>query len=85
VAQLLGHYGESGAVYEDGDPDDDGDVDLSDLAALLGVYGTVCEQPGKVTAGADVRLDGTRLAHEWCYSGRGAGAPNSPTRISLVG
>jgi len=43
LAQLLGHYGESGAVYEDGDLDGDGDVDLADLAALLGVYGTVCE------------------------------------------
>ena len=32
----------SGAAYDDGDLDDDGDVDLSDLAALLGVYGTVC-------------------------------------------
>jgi hypothetical protein len=30
-------------TYEDGDLDFDGDVDLADLAALLGVYGTVCE------------------------------------------
>jgi hypothetical protein len=43
LAQLLGHYGESGAAYEDGALDDDGDVDLSDLAAPLGVYRTVCE------------------------------------------
>ncbi|UCG88379.1 MAG: hypothetical protein JSW71_07505, partial [Gemmatimonadota bacterium] len=43
LAQLLGHYGESGVVYEDGDLDNDGDVDLADLAALLGVYGTICE------------------------------------------
>ena len=42
-AQLLGHYGTtSGAVYEDGDLDGDGDVDLSDLAALLAVYGVPC-------------------------------------------
>jgi hypothetical protein len=32
----------SGASYEDGDLDGDGDVDLADLAALLGVYGTTC-------------------------------------------
>jgi len=32
----------SGAVYEDGDLDGDGDVDLSDLSALLAVYGTTC-------------------------------------------
>jgi hypothetical protein len=31
-----------GAAYEDGDLDEDGDVDLQDLAALLGVYGTPC-------------------------------------------
>lgn len=43
LAQLLGHYGMSGATYEQGDLDEDGDVDLSDLAALLSVYGTVCE------------------------------------------
>jgi hypothetical protein len=43
LAQLLGHYGESGAVYEDGDLDGDSDVDLADLAALLAVYGTTCE------------------------------------------
>ena len=33
----------SGANYEDGDLDGDGDVDLSDLSALLAVYGTLCE------------------------------------------
>jgi len=32
----------SGATYEDGDLDADGDVDLADLAALLAVYGTSC-------------------------------------------
>jgi hypothetical protein len=32
----------SGAVYEDGDLDEDGDVDLTDLASLLSVYGTTC-------------------------------------------
>ena len=42
LAQLLGHYGETDATYEDGDLDGDGDVDLSDLAELLGMYGTVC-------------------------------------------
>jgi hypothetical protein len=31
-----------GAAYEDGDLDGDGDVDLSDLSALLAVYGTSC-------------------------------------------
>ena len=29
-----------------GDVDHDGDVDLSDLAALLGAYGTICGDPG---------------------------------------
>jgi hypothetical protein len=30
-------------TYWDGDLDCDGDVDLSDLAALLAAYGTTCE------------------------------------------
>ena len=42
LAELLGHYGATGASYADGDFDRDGDVDLSDLAELLGVYGTSC-------------------------------------------
>jgi hypothetical protein len=33
----------SGALYEDGDLDADGDVDLIDLARLLAVYGTTCD------------------------------------------
>jgi hypothetical protein len=31
-----------GAGHEDGDLDGDGDVDLAELAALLGVYSTSC-------------------------------------------
>jgi subtilisin family serine protease len=42
LAELLAHYGMSGAGYGDGDLDGDGDVDLADLAALLAVYGTTC-------------------------------------------
>ena len=43
LAQLLAHYGTtSGATYEDGDLDGDGDVDLGDLAALLAEYGSSC-------------------------------------------
>ena len=29
-------------TYDDGDLDGDGDVDIADLAALLGVYGDIC-------------------------------------------
>jgi len=44
LAILLPNYGTTGgANYEDGDLDGDGDVDLSDLASLLAVYGTICE------------------------------------------
>ena len=32
----------SGATYEDGDLDADGDVDLSDLALLLANFGAAC-------------------------------------------
>lgn len=42
LAELLGHYGETGATFEQGDLDGDGDVDLADLAELLGAYGDVC-------------------------------------------
>ena len=44
VELLLLNYGKTtGVVYSDGDLDRDGQVDLADLAALLGVYGTECE------------------------------------------
>lgn len=33
----------SSARYEDGDLDFDGDVDLNDLAEMVGLYGTICE------------------------------------------
>jgi len=43
LARLLGNYGMvEGAVHDDGDLDDDGDVDLSDLASMLGQYGDDC-------------------------------------------
>lgn len=42
LAELLGHYGDTGVTYYDGDLDEDGDVDLADLAAMLGVYGEPC-------------------------------------------
>jgi hypothetical protein len=44
LARLLSNYGMTeGAVYADGDLDADGNVDLTDLAALLAVYGTTCD------------------------------------------
>ena len=47
LAQLLANYGAtSGATYAMGDIEPiegDGDIELSDLAALLAVYGTTCE------------------------------------------
>ena len=40
---LLSNYGRtSGVSYADGDLDEDGDVDVQDLAAMLAVYGTTC-------------------------------------------
>jgi len=43
LAKLVGGYGTTtGAVHDDGDLDGDGDIDLSDLAALLGMYGDDC-------------------------------------------
>jgi hypothetical protein len=42
LAQLLGHYGDTGVTYWEGDLDEDGDVDIADLAELLGVYGDPC-------------------------------------------
>ena len=43
LAELLGHYGESGAVfYRDGDLNRDGRINLVDLSAMLGVYGAGC-------------------------------------------
>lgn len=44
LAQLLSNYGMvTGARYEDGDLDCNGNVDLSDLAQMLSCYGTTCE------------------------------------------
>ena len=43
LAQLLAHYNQSEASYEDGDLDCDRDVDLGDLAALLAAYGRPCD------------------------------------------
>jgi hypothetical protein len=44
LSTYLSHYGESsGLCYPDGDLDGDRDVDLGDLADLLGAYGTVRE------------------------------------------
>ena len=45
LAALLGSYGQAGVVYADGDLDLDGDVDLSDLAEMLSVYGDPCPPP----------------------------------------
>lgn len=42
LAQLLGNYGATGASYSQGDLNRDGIVDLSDLAEMLSVYGTIC-------------------------------------------
>lgn len=42
LAQLLGHYGQSGVGYTQGDLTGDGIVNLDDLAAMLAVYGVPC-------------------------------------------
>ena len=43
LAELLGHYGDSGPVfYEDGDLDHNRAINLLDLAAMLGNYGRNC-------------------------------------------
>ena len=42
-AVLLAHFGTpDGASSQDGDLDGDGDIDLQDLAGLLGTFGTTC-------------------------------------------
>ena len=42
LAQVLGHYGATGASYADGDLTGDGQINLFDIAALLGAYGSDC-------------------------------------------
>lgn len=42
LAQLLGHFGLSGATHAEGDIDGDGSVSLSDLVALLAEFGSPC-------------------------------------------
>jgi hypothetical protein len=42
LAQLLGHYGQTGMTYEDGDLNEDGEIDLDDLAEMLSLYGRPC-------------------------------------------
>lgn len=42
LAQMLGHYGQSGVQYSDGDINGDGIVDLNDLATLLGNFACEC-------------------------------------------
>jgi hypothetical protein len=43
LGQLLAHFGTpSGATYEQGDMNHDGDVDLADLTAFLSQFGSVC-------------------------------------------
>lgn len=42
LANVLAHYGQSGATYSDGDLTGDTIVDLADIAALLASYGLTC-------------------------------------------
>jgi hypothetical protein len=42
LAELMGHYGETGATYQDGDLTGDGEVSLFDLAELFMFYGDIC-------------------------------------------
>jgi serine protease AprX len=42
LANLLSHFGESGATHADGDLNFDGLVDLTDLALMLAGFGTAC-------------------------------------------
>ena len=43
LAQLAHNGNTSGVAWENGDFHGDADVDLADLAALLGNYGETCE------------------------------------------